>query len=227
LPADRHRAVVALDEPRALIFRTSWQKKKIAFHDELADLGVVQPFDLALMLGCAIAVAVLERTRCLIQELLLPGINLGWDEPDSAGPDAPSSPVPAMPPARSAASILRLVLVVIFRSVCCDGTALNPISQPAPNPGSHFMRVKVGHLPARCASDGAIFRPRRATIGQDGVFMDCTIDDLPDDAVVPRRVTAAVLHISQRISVHRPRGTRPRAGSRLMRSRRTERSERG
>jgi hypothetical protein len=28
------------------------------------------------MLGCAIAVAVLERARRLIQELLLPGINL-------------------------------------------------------------------------------------------------------------------------------------------------------
>jgi hypothetical protein len=36
----------------------------------------MQPFDLALMLGRAIAVAVLERARRLIQELLLPGINL-------------------------------------------------------------------------------------------------------------------------------------------------------
>jgi hypothetical protein len=31
---------------------------------------------------------------------------------------------------------LRLVLFVIFRSVCCDGTAVSPISQPVPNSGA-------------------------------------------------------------------------------------------
>ena len=36
----------------------------------------------------------------------------------------------------SASSIFRLVLFVIFRSVCCDGAAPNPVSQPAPTPGS-------------------------------------------------------------------------------------------
>jgi hypothetical protein len=36
----------------------------------------------------------------------------------------------------SAASNLRLVLFVIFRSVCCDGTAVSPISQPVPNSGA-------------------------------------------------------------------------------------------
>src|SRR5262249_25433725 len=33
-------------------------------------------------------------------------------------------------------SIFRLVLFVIFRSICCDGTAPNPISQLVPNSGS-------------------------------------------------------------------------------------------
>jgi hypothetical protein len=36
----------------------------------------VQPFNLALTLGGAMAVAVLERARHLIQELLFPGVNL-------------------------------------------------------------------------------------------------------------------------------------------------------
>ena len=38
----------------------------------------------------------------------------------------------------SAASIFRLVLCVILRSVCCDGTAQNPISQPVRFLGAHF-----------------------------------------------------------------------------------------
>ena len=53
-------------------------------HEELADFGV-QPFNLALTLGGAMAVAVLERARHLIQELLSKRKS-SWDEPDSAGP---------------------------------------------------------------------------------------------------------------------------------------------
>src|SRR5262249_44339319 len=57
----------------ALIFRTSWLK--IPFHNQLTDLGV-QLLHLALVPGHAIAAAVLERPRRLLQKLLLPGVNL-------------------------------------------------------------------------------------------------------------------------------------------------------
>src|SRR5262249_29457788 len=64
----------------------------------------------------------------------------GSDAPDTAAPDRLPSPAPAAPPAQSSpslpASILRLVFCVIPRSVCCDGTARNPISQLVRNPRS-------------------------------------------------------------------------------------------
>jgi hypothetical protein len=100
----------------------------------------VQPFDLSLMLGCAIVVAVLERTRCPIQELLLPGINLVGKNLIALGrighrrlfPQCLQRDLRLSAPRQSCVS----VLVVNFRSVCCDGTAPNSISQPVPNPGS-------------------------------------------------------------------------------------------
>src|SRR5262249_43123247 len=51
-----------------------------------------------------------------------------------------------------AASIFRLVLFVILRSVCRDGTARTPISQPVPIPGStspieaDVLRVQAQHF---------------------------------------------------------------------------------
>jgi hypothetical protein len=55
--------------------RSLRHRLKIAFHDELADLGV-QTFDLALTLGRAVAIASLECPRRLLLKLLLPGVDL-------------------------------------------------------------------------------------------------------------------------------------------------------
>jgi hypothetical protein len=46
----------------------------------------------------------------------------------------------------SAASIFRLVLFVISRSVSCNGTAPNPISQPVPNSGATSPKSHVSEL---------------------------------------------------------------------------------
>jgi len=99
----------------------------------------VQSFDLAFALHRTGAVAALEGPRRLIEQLLFPRVNLigvnlitlGQGVTVSCSRNASSAIF-----AFSAASILRLVLFVIFRSVCCDGTAPNPISQPVPISGS-------------------------------------------------------------------------------------------
>jgi hypothetical protein len=58
----------------ALIFRTSWLK--IPFHGELADLGT-ELLDLALAAGLGIPADVgVESVGGVLQELLLPGVNL-------------------------------------------------------------------------------------------------------------------------------------------------------
>ncbi len=85
------------------------------FHDELADLSV-QPLDLDLALVVSSAVA-------------------------AAALKGASSAIFAFSPA----SIFRLVLVVMLRSVCRDGTAPIPISQPVPNPGATSGRRESPH----------------------------------------------------------------------------------
>jgi GAF domain-containing protein len=62
----------------------------------------------------------------------------------------------------SAASIFRLVLFVISRSVSCNGTAPNPISQPVPNSGA--TSIVIDDI---MADEG--FSPCRQVVSHAGV----------------------------------------------------------
>jgi hypothetical protein len=123
----------------------------------------VQAFDFALTLGCAITAPVLERPRRMIQELLRPGVNLVGMHLIALA--QVSYRLRASPPARSSpsapASIFRLVLFVICRSVCCDETAPTPISQPVPNSGSTSTSAPGLQEPAKSPT----LTPRAKIIG--------------------------------------------------------------
>jgi hypothetical protein len=106
----------------------------------------VQLLDLPLTIRRTLAIAALECPCRLIQQLLLPGINLVRMNLIALARSATvacsrsaSSAIFAL----SAPSIFRLVLCVILRSVCCDGTAQNPISQPVRNSGSTSVTASV------------------------------------------------------------------------------------
>ena len=77
-----------------LIFRIPW----LAFHDELADLGV-QTFDLPIAVARTIAIPGLESPPPLALKLLLPGVGMHLVTLGQIGHR-------------------RLLLFVIFRSIC-------------------------------------------------------------------------------------------------------------
>src|SRR5947199_2471248 len=147
LPADRQRTRLTVNELSAV--RTphlpDLLAKKSRSTSELANLGM-QTIDLALTVGRAVTISGLESLRCL--KLLLPGVDLFWLYLVTLGQIGHRRP----------ASIFRLVLFVIFRSVCCDGTSASerrPSRQPLPVWQSEHCapadrpRVSTGS-PSRC-----------------------------------------------------------------------------
>ena len=94
----------------------------------------MQPFNLALALGSAIAIAGVERPRRLIEELLIPGVNLiGVDlkalveRPrrliEELGPNRPPSRAPAAPPVQSSPSTPRRSSVLFSASFSAPSAA--------------------------------------------------------------------------------------------------------
>src|SRR6266446_5548451 len=61
-----------------------------------------------------------------------------------------------------AASIFRLVLLLICRSVCCNGTASSPISQPVPQSGSTSFETPVLNPAGRGATSQPITKRAQA-----------------------------------------------------------------
>jgi hypothetical protein len=128
------------------LFRTS--RRKIALHDELADLGV-QLLDLSFAVDRAVAVAVFESPCRLFQKLLLPGVNLVGMHLIGLRQVGHRFVL-----AQCFQRNLRLRgcvdlpsrSLVIFRP--CDGTASNPPSSTGPKFGIHFSR-RQATLPSR------------------------------------------------------------------------------